>query len=192
MKWFQHHSDAYTDLKLQDVVDEFGLEGYGFYWILCELVAQQGNSYQIKAVQNWTKAVQRWTRLDKDKTNKLLKRFAELGLIDKKGLNRGILSIPKMADYSDDYTKRVRRVSEQPTDNVRQEEKRRDKIRLDKKRRDKISSSSSSFKENLKKGLKPYYDGMSMRLSNSKLWVIPLDGGRWKEFAGLEKEIVWK
>jgi len=52
-----------------------------------------------------------------------------------------------------------------------------------KKKRD-----ASSFK----KKLKPYYDGLPMRKSQGKLWVIPDDGGPWLEFVGPEKDIEWK
>ena len=42
MKWFKHESDAYTNLKLEQVLDEFGMGGYGFFWLCCEIVGHQG------------------------------------------------------------------------------------------------------------------------------------------------------
>lgn len=68
--------------------------------------------------------------------------MAGLNLIDKKGLTRGILYIPKMRKYSDDYTKKVRRVFGQSSDNVPV-----DKIRLDKNRIDKIINSEQGRKD---------------------------------------------
>ena len=43
----------------------------------------------------------------------------------------------------------------------------------------------SSFKKP-----KPYFRGNEMRRSLDKWWVI--EQGEWKEFAGLEKDIIWK
>ncbi|NQY01105.1 MAG: DUF4373 domain-containing protein [Flavobacteriaceae bacterium] len=40
MKWFKHYSNASDSLKLNHLIDELGLEGYGRYWLLLELLAQ--------------------------------------------------------------------------------------------------------------------------------------------------------
>ena len=39
MKWFKHDSDANMDDKLQDVLLDYGLEGYGLYWYCIELIS---------------------------------------------------------------------------------------------------------------------------------------------------------
>lgn len=39
MKWFKHFSNASTSLKLNAFMDEFGVKGYGHYWLLLELLA---------------------------------------------------------------------------------------------------------------------------------------------------------
>lgn len=49
-----------------------------------------------------------------------------------------------------------------------------------------------SFLERVKAGEHPTYDGMQMRFSKGRIWCIPKDGGSWLEFAGAEKDIVWK
>jgi hypothetical protein len=38
MKWFKHDSDASQDNKLQNVLLDYGLEGYGLYWYCLELI----------------------------------------------------------------------------------------------------------------------------------------------------------
>ena len=40
MKWFKHYSNASDSVKLNHLIDELGLEGYGRYWLLLELLAQ--------------------------------------------------------------------------------------------------------------------------------------------------------
>ena len=39
---------------------------------------------------------------------------------------------------------------------------------------------------------KPFFNGEQMRFSRSKWWVLPADGSEWLEFAGLEKDIVYR
>lgn len=138
MKWFKHHSDANTNLKLRIIVRELGMEGYGLYWFLLELVAQQGENFRIKREKEWKMAVMISANIEQKKLEVLLNRFSELDLIDRKGLAKGILYIPKIGEYSDEYTKRVRRVSEQDTDNVPLEEKRIDKKRREENKEEKI------------------------------------------------------
>lgn len=129
MKWFQHQSDSYSNLKHQELIESFGIEGYGMWWVCCELVAQQGEEYRIKNGKNWKKAIKHITKLDAERIEEILSFMAQINLIDKKWLNREVLAIPKMAEYSDDYTKKIQRVSGHNTDNVRQDKKRIDKNR---------------------------------------------------------------
>ena len=41
MKWFKHFSDASEDEVLSAVIDEFGVEGYGAFWLLVEAISRQ-------------------------------------------------------------------------------------------------------------------------------------------------------
>ena len=41
MKWFKHMTCSGDDEKLSAIMDELGMEGYGFYWRLLEIVAEK-------------------------------------------------------------------------------------------------------------------------------------------------------
>lgn len=41
LAWFQHDTDAANDMKLEQVIDEFGMVGYGRWWRLCEMLAAE-------------------------------------------------------------------------------------------------------------------------------------------------------
>lgn len=41
MKWFKHLTESHDDEKLALLQAEFGLEGYGFYWLTLEIIAKQ-------------------------------------------------------------------------------------------------------------------------------------------------------
>ena len=100
-------------------MEEFGVDGYGVFWICCELIAQQGQNYQINNNKNWKKALTKITKIPSDNLERIIIKLGELNLIDKKALEENCLFIPKMEEYSDDYTKKQRRMYGQCTDNVR-------------------------------------------------------------------------
>ena len=41
MKWFKHMTGSWDDEKLSAVIDILGMEGYGFYWRLLEVIAEK-------------------------------------------------------------------------------------------------------------------------------------------------------
>ncbi len=41
MKWIKHDTDANQDNKLQNVLLDYGLEGYGLYWYCIELIGSK-------------------------------------------------------------------------------------------------------------------------------------------------------
>lgn len=131
MKWFKHYSDSHTNLKLRDVLAEHGMEGYGFWWVCVELIAQQGTNFRIKSDKNWKKTLSFDTRIEIKKIDALLNYFSETNLIDKKALENGDLFIPKLKDYGDEYTDKVRRLSRQGTDTIVLDKTRTEEIRLE-------------------------------------------------------------
>jgi hypothetical protein len=106
MKWFKHMSDSHTNLKLRQVLFDFGPEGYGVYWICLELVAQQGNGFKIEGGKAWFKVLCSITGFEAKKIETMLRSFQACNLLE---MNDGILSIPKMNEYADEYTVRKSR-----------------------------------------------------------------------------------
>lgn len=106
------------NLKLQAVIDKFGLEAYGYYFACIELVAKEGVKSRIKSEKNWKIYFKKFLNVEIDKQDTWLRYFAELNLIGKKALEIGDLFAPKMEEYSDEYTKKRRRVSGHDTDNI--------------------------------------------------------------------------
>lgn len=139
MKWYKHYSDAHSNLKLQQVIIEFGMEGYGFWWVCVELIAQQGVSFRIKSEKKWKKALEYTSKLTEKRIDEILEFFASIKLINDKSLKNGDLYVPKLSEYGDEYTNKVRRVSGQAPDNVRLDKKRLEETRLDK------STSSKNY-----------------------------------------------
>jgi len=120
MRWFQHITTSNQDLALKEIIEKYSMTGYGLYWICAELVGSQGKNYRIKGEKNWKKALKDLTKLSEEELKTILDEFSTLDLINKNAYKQGDLYIPKMKKYSDDYTKRSRRVFGQGSDNVRQ------------------------------------------------------------------------
>ena len=118
MKWFQHYSNSHESLKDKRILREFGVCGIGLKWLCCELVAKEGKNFRVKSEKDWQSSLQDVSKLEKDEQKKILDFFADINTINKKSFEVGDLHIPQMREYSDDYTKKRRRVSGQGTDSV--------------------------------------------------------------------------
>ena len=116
MKWFKHYSDAYSNLKLQNVLIEQGLEGYGLYWLILEIVAQQSDkTFTIDESKNWKSALLFYSRIAPEKLDLILENMVKNKLIV---IKNNTLCVPKMAEYADEYTKKRQMPSRQRPESV--------------------------------------------------------------------------
>ncbi len=183
MKWFKHESDAHMNLKLQAVIDRFGLVAFGYYWVLVELVANQGTDYCLKKDKEWSTHLKKFINIDVPTQKKYLLYFGEKGLIDKDSLMKGDLYIPKLEERSDEYTQKLKRKSGQGPDNVGLEEKRRDKKRTEEK---KPTASISYLKNIPEEDLEAIYQNFDCSKQGIKnkaedLWLWCKSNGKEKK-----------
>lgn len=166
MKWFKHYSDAYSNLKLRIIRQEFKGDGYGAYWLCLELVAQQGDTnFEISKEKQWKKILEFELGIKEEKLELILTKFAELGLIDLQKFQKGILSIPKMIEYQDEYREKVGRKSRQHPDSVGL-----DKIRTEE---DKIRHKQAiSLIQAFKTKINPALDFKNRTEYQAALWVL--------------------
>ncbi|HCJ67019.1 MAG TPA: hypothetical protein DHV62_06770 [Elusimicrobia bacterium] len=133
MKWFKHDCDMHTDLKIQSLLEKYGLEGYALWNLCLELLGKEGHKGRLNTKSGWKNALLKisgWSA--NGKIDEILNVMGELSLICPKSLKCGNLYIPKFIKRTDDYTQRkLRTNSEQSTDNVRVDKNRIDKIRTE-------------------------------------------------------------
>lgn len=60
MRWLKHLTRAHLDEKMTALIDECGLEGYGFFWLLCEVIGESiekgSNSCELShPLKQWAK-----------------------------------------------------------------------------------------------------------------------------------------
>jgi hypothetical protein len=172
MKWFKHQTDASEDIKIKRLEAEFQLDGYACFFKIVEKVGKEGKKYQLLLQKYPLELLAVDFKIPLEKLQKILEKMGDLMLIDKNKFKKGIIYIPNMRRYADDYTDRGRRYYVEKKDTLTLEEKRRDK--------------------NRKEERQPFFNGLKMRKKDGKWFCIPKDGGEWLEFAGREKDIIYK
>jgi len=83
MKWFKHDTDANMDAKLQSVMLDYGLEGYGLYWYCIELIAQRVNGDNLTfELEHDARIIARNTGSTPQKVEQMMTSFINLGLLN--------------------------------------------------------------------------------------------------------------
>lgn len=85
MEWFRHDSNANLDEKLQEVLLDYGLEGYGLYWYCIELIVGKTSADNITfELKHDARVIARNTGSTPQKVEEMMKRFVSLGLFENK------------------------------------------------------------------------------------------------------------
>ena len=83
MEWFRHDSNANLDEKLQEVLLDYGLEGYGLYWYCIELIVGKTSADNLTfEVKHDARIIARNTGSTPQKVEEMMKRFVSLGLFE--------------------------------------------------------------------------------------------------------------
>lgn len=161
MKWFKHDSNASMDAKLQEVLLDYGLEGYGLYWYCIELIAATVEKDNLTfKLEHDVRIIARNTGTTLQKTEEIIKRFVELGLFED---SKGVVSCLKLAKRTDEYTAKLtrkRKKSGHSPDKIppnRREQNRREQ--KNNKRREPISVTDLLKKGEMIQGFKDKQNG---------------------------------
>ena len=83
MKWFKHDSDASQDNKLQNVLLDYGLEGYGLYWHCLELIAGKVDSDNVTfELEHDARVIARNVGCTPQKVEEMMRYFVNVGLFE--------------------------------------------------------------------------------------------------------------
>lgn len=137
MKWFKHDSDANLDAKLQNVLLDYGLEGYGLYWYCIELIvgkiSQDNITFQL---EHDARIIARNTGSTRQKVEEMMKYFVDQGLFQESEGRITCLKLAQRLDKSMTSNQQMRSLIDEIKnhDNVMTQSC---KTRLDKNRSDK-------------------------------------------------------
>lgn len=107
MKWFQHDSNSSMDSKLQEVLLDYGLEGYGLYWYCLELVAMGVDKQNLTfELEHDARVIARMAGSTPQRVEEMMRRFIELGLFEG---NANMITCLSLAKRCDEYTNKLLR-----------------------------------------------------------------------------------
>lgn len=139
------------DAKLQEVLLDYGLEGYGLYWYCLELISNEVEPDKLTfELEHDCRVIARNTGSTVQKIQEMMTRFVDLGLFEN---SSGVITCLKLAKVSDDYTAKLVRknppqlpintgVRESPT---KSEKVPLEEIKLDENKRDIKKSPSKNI-----------------------------------------------
>lgn len=161
MHWFKHDADASQDAKLQNVLLDYGLEGYGLYWYCLELIVGKIDVDNITfELEHDARIIARNTGSTAQKVEEMMRYFVAQGLFESsstgnitclklaKRLDKSMTSNSKMRELIDKIRGKnhdVIMISHDESminpDGVMQDKMRLDKKREDKKRKRTVKSA---------------------------------------------------
>ncbi len=99
MKWVKHDTDANQDAKLQNVLLDYGLEGYGLYWYCIELIAGKVGKENITfELEHDARVIARNTGSTTQKVEEMMKYFVTVNLFEN---TNGVVTCLKLAKRLD-------------------------------------------------------------------------------------------
>jgi hypothetical protein len=138
MRWLKHLTAAHRDERLAAFLDEYGLEGYGFWWLLLEVVGHAVKGDQCEV----TYSLPQWSRLLYSHHHRVSKYMGSLhrsGLVIAENVDgKWRVSVPNLLKYRDEYARKSGQASgstpDTPPDIVRhQKQKQKQKTETTKK-----------------------------------------------------------
>lgn len=116
MKWFKHISDSLDDPFIQDLMDEFGSDGYLVFFGTLEMLSREFDIDNPGIVTVSHKYFRRKLRLSWHKCSTILKFCESEGRFFVTDDGRKItVNCPKLKDMCDDWTKRLLRSNSEAT-----------------------------------------------------------------------------
>tara|TARA_R110000782_G_scaffold180233_1_gene270759 strand:+ start:631 stop:1305 length:675 start_codon:yes stop_codon:yes gene_type:complete len=152
MHWFKHDTDANQDAKMQNVLLDYGLEGYGLYWYCIELIAGRVGSENITfELEHDVRILARNTGSTPVRVEEMLKYFIKIGLFECANNTVTCLKLAKRLDKSMTSNPQMREIignlRSHDSVMIKSEKVMQDKIRLDKNRIEEIEDKKRLTKK---------------------------------------------
>lgn len=130
MRWFKHLTRAHRDEAISALIAADGLEAYGFFWLLCEVVAESMDKSDRCEL---THPLPQWSRLlysHHHRVGKYLGKLRVTGVCEVEYVEGGIrVRIPNLLKYRDEYTGKLRARSRSESGPTPEQDRDRDRDR---------------------------------------------------------------
>lgn len=132
MKWFKHDCQSHNDEKMRDLIHEFGVEGYGVYMVLLELIGEKIDKGLNAKISISDRVLREKLRVSRGKLTKILAYFDQnLLTFSKAESENWIIECPNLLKRLDNWTINSQVTNKQPS--TQQEEEVRSKNKNKKK-----------------------------------------------------------
>lgn len=107
MRWIKHLTNSWEDEKLAAITSEHGLEIYGFWWRILEIIGKQMDASSKTDCQYSAKTWGKFAGISAKKFQKFARILAEKKLIFiESGCSEIKINVPKLAEYRDEWSQR--------------------------------------------------------------------------------------
>jgi hypothetical protein len=117
IRWFKHISTSRNDPAIRLLLANFGFEGYGLYWTILEIIAE---NLDCRNITSATMTAKQWcnsVKISPKKFQKILLFCSEnFGFIVKNNAKLITINCPKLLKYRDEYSRKQGRKSGQTPD----------------------------------------------------------------------------
>lgn len=140
MRWFKHMSNAAQDEKLALLQAEFGLEGYGFFWRVLEIIAMQMDEGERNFCHYPEKVWRKFLGLSPKNFQKMLYFCADYQIfaVDKESGGIRITS-SNLLKYRDEWSRKKARYSGDAPTQLQPKEHNTDKIEKERGEREELT-----------------------------------------------------
>ena len=148
MQWIKHDTDANQDAKLQNVLLDYGLEGYGLYWYCIELIAGKVDKNNITfELEHDARIIARNTGSTTQKIEEMMKYFVSIGLFECANNTITCMKLAKRLDQSMTSNPQMREIIKNFKSHdaimMKSDDVMQDKIRLEEKRKEKSKENKA-------------------------------------------------
>lgn len=122
VKWFKHDTNANSDGKLQNVLLDYGLEGYGLYWYCIELIAGGVDVDNITfSLEHDARIIARNTGSTAQKVEEMMRYFCNIGLFENADGAITCMKLAKRLDQSMTSNKAMRAIIDKLKEGTKQQ-----------------------------------------------------------------------
>jgi len=123
MRWFKHDALAHNDEKIRELIHEFGVEGYGVYMIVLELVAEKIDQDLSPLITVSDQVLREKMRVSRKKLVKILSFFDQKAMAFSKFHGKyWDISCPNLLSRLDNWVKYLPKTNHKLTPNKKKEE----------------------------------------------------------------------
>lgn len=160
--YFSHDSNAITDTKILNMRCDYGLEGYGLYWAIIEMMRNE-EDYKLELNKNAYRAIKTLTNTTIDVEKYIHDCINDYGLFKEENekffsnsLLRRMLEYERKKEINRENGKlggRPKKTEEKPNANPIETEKNQNKVKESKGKENKINKSKEKESKNISNGV---------------------------------------